>query len=37
MVEINTPPACTVADLAETYLANLDLALRTGRELDVRF
>jgi gamma-glutamyl:cysteine ligase YbdK (ATP-grasp superfamily) len=36
MVEINTPPACTVADLAEAYLANLDLALRTGRELDVR-
>ena len=36
MVEINTLPACTVADLAEAYLASLDLALRTGRELDVR-
>jgi carboxylate-amine ligase len=36
MVEVNTPPAWTVADLAEAYLANLDLALRVGRELDVR-
>ena len=36
MVEINTPPACTVADLAEAYLASLALALRAGRELDVR-
>ena len=36
MVEINTPPAHTVADLAEAYMANLDLALRAGRELSVR-
>ncbi|MDQ3285428.1 MAG: glutamate-cysteine ligase family protein [Actinomycetota bacterium] len=36
MVEVNTPPARTVADLAEAYLASLDLALRSGRELDVR-
>jgi gamma-glutamyl:cysteine ligase YbdK (ATP-grasp superfamily) len=36
LVEINNPPACTVEDLAETYLASLDLALRAGRELGVR-
>ncbi len=36
MVEINTPPVYTVADLAEAYLARLDLALRTGRELGIR-
>ena len=36
MVEINTPPACTVADLAEAYLTSLGLALRVGRELDIR-
>ncbi len=36
MVEIKTPPACTVADLAKAYLARLDLALRAGRELGVR-
>jgi len=36
MVEINTPPAHTVVDLAEAYLASLDLALRAGRELGVR-
>jgi gamma-glutamyl:cysteine ligase YbdK (ATP-grasp superfamily) len=36
MVEINTPPARTVADLTEAYLASLDLALRAGGELDVR-
>jgi gamma-glutamyl:cysteine ligase YbdK (ATP-grasp superfamily) len=36
MVEINTLPARTVADLAEAYLASLDLALRAGRELKVR-
>ena len=36
MVEINTPPACTVAELAKAYLARLDLALRVGRELGVR-
>ena len=35
MVEINTPPARTMADLAGTYLASLDLALRAGWELDV--
>ena len=36
IVEINNPPACTVEDLAETYLASLDLALRAGRELGIR-
>jgi gamma-glutamyl:cysteine ligase YbdK (ATP-grasp superfamily) len=36
MVEINTPPAHTVSELAQTYLASLDLALRAGRESDVR-
>ena len=36
LVEINNPPAWTVEDLAETYLASLDLALRAGRELGVR-
>jgi gamma-glutamyl:cysteine ligase YbdK (ATP-grasp superfamily) len=36
IIEINNPPACTVEDLAETYLASLNLALRAGRELDVR-
>ena len=36
MVEINTPPARTVADLAKAYLASLALALRVGRELDIR-
>ena len=36
IVEINNPPACTVVDLAETYLASLYLALRAGRELGVR-
>ncbi len=36
MVEINTPPARTIAGLAQTYLASLDLALRAGRELGIR-
>jgi len=36
MVEINTPPAGTVTELAKAYLARLDLALRVGRELGVR-
>jgi Glutamate-cysteine ligase family 2(GCS2) len=36
MVEINTLPARTIADLAGTYLSSLDLALRAGRELDIR-
>jgi len=36
MVEINTPPAYTVADLAGAYLKSLELALRAGRELGVR-
>jgi hypothetical protein len=36
MVEINTPPAFTVANLAEAYLASLNLVLRAGRELNVR-
>ena len=36
MVEINTPPSHTVADLACAYLASLDLALRAGRELGIK-
>lgn len=36
MVEINTLPARTVANLAESYLAGLDLALRAGREFYIR-
>ncbi len=36
MVEINTPPASSVEELAEAYLERLDLALRAGRELGVR-
>ena len=36
IIEINNPPARTVAGLAETYLASLDLALRAGREIGVR-
>lgn len=35
MAEISTPPAHTVAELGEIYLTSLDLALRTGRELDI--
>ncbi|MDQ3304276.1 MAG: glutamate-cysteine ligase family protein [Actinomycetota bacterium] len=36
MVEINTPPAYTVKELAGSYLASLSLALRAGRELGIR-
>src|SRR3712207_3782819 len=36
MVEINNPPTCTCRDLAGPYLRTLNLALRAGRELDVR-
>src|SRR5215210_6265663 len=36
MVEINTPPAHTVPELAQTYLTSLDLALQAGRESGVR-
>ena len=36
MVEINTPPAHTLPELAQTYLTSLDLALRAGRESGVR-
>ncbi len=36
LVEINTPPAYTVEDLSRSYLKILNLALRTGRELDIR-
>ncbi|HEY9622393.1 MAG TPA: glutamate-cysteine ligase family protein [Crinalium sp.] len=35
-VEINTPPAYTVAELAGSYLKHLDLALRAAREIGVR-
>ena len=36
IIEINNPPARTIAGLAETCLASLDLALRAGREIGVR-
>src|SRR5215210_6828129 len=36
LVEINTPPVHTVADLSRSYLKILNFALRTGRELGVR-
>ncbi|HZY56358.1 MAG TPA: glutamate-cysteine ligase family protein, partial [Rubrobacteraceae bacterium] len=36
LVEIHTPPAYTVTDLSRSYLKILNLALRTGRELDIR-
>lgn len=36
MVEINTPPAYSVIELATEYLSNLRLALQAGRELGLR-
>jgi carboxylate-amine ligase len=36
MVEINTPPAYSVTELAKEYLRNLQLALQVGQELDLR-
>jgi carboxylate-amine ligase len=36
LVEINTPPIHTVADLSRSYLKILNLALRAGRELGIR-
>ncbi len=36
MIEVKTNPAATLADLSSEYLANLSLALRAGRELDLR-
>ncbi len=36
MVEINTPPAYSVTELAREYLTNLKLALQVGRELSLR-
>lgn len=36
MVEINTPPAYSVSELAKEYLSNLKLALQVGQELDLR-
>jgi carboxylate-amine ligase len=36
LVEINTPPVHTVADLSRSYLKILNLALRAGRELGIR-
>jgi len=36
MVEITTPPASSVEELADAYLERLALALRAGRELGVR-
>lgn len=36
MVEINTPPAYSVTELAREYLHNLQLAIQVGRELNLR-
>ena len=36
MVEINTPPAYSVTELATEYLSNLKLALQVGREMSLR-
>lgn len=36
MVEINTPPAYSVTELAKEYLSNLKLALQVGREMSLR-
>lgn len=36
MVEIQTPPAYSVTELAKEYLSNLKLALEVGREMDLR-
>lgn len=36
MIEINTPPAHTVKELAEAYLSHLRLALQVGREMSLR-
>src|ERR687885_789375 len=36
LVEINTPPVHTVADLSSSYLKILNLALRAGWELGIR-
>jgi carboxylate-amine ligase len=36
MVEINTPPAYSLAELSGEYLADLELALRMGWELGLR-
>jgi hypothetical protein len=36
MVEINTPPVYSLAELSREYLTNLELALDTGRELGLR-
>ena len=36
MVEINTPPALSLTELASEYLSNLQLALQVGRSLGLR-
>jgi carboxylate-amine ligase len=36
MVEINTPPAYTVAELAQSYLKNLQLAIHIAHEMGLR-
>lgn len=36
MIEINTPPAYSVTELATEYLSNLKLALQVGREMRLR-
>lgn len=36
IVEINTPPAYSIADLSREYLLNLDLAIDAAHDLDIR-
>jgi carboxylate-amine ligase len=36
IIEVNTPPAYTLIELAREYLSNLKLALQVGRELGLR-
>jgi carboxylate-amine ligase len=36
MVEINTPPAHSLAELSRKYLDRVELALRSGWELGLR-
>lgn len=36
MIEINTPPAYSVTELAKEYLSNLKIALQVGREMSLR-
>lgn len=36
MIEINTPPAYSVTELAKEYLSNLQLALQVARDMHLR-